>query len=95
MALKWQDLITERDGSTPCFVRLLTFLGVAGYIALTGWAIAHGQYPSYTEWGVGFATILGAGAGSARLKLETENAADDDDEDCDDNHSGADRSWEK
>lgn len=70
--LKWRDLFTERDGSTPCFVRVLTFIGVLGFVGLTAWAIVKGQTIGYTEWAVGFTTITAGGAGAARLKLETE-----------------------
>lgn len=70
--LKWRGVITERDGVTPCFVRILTVVGVLGYVGLTLWAIAKGQAVSYTEWAMGFTTIVAGGAGAARLKLETE-----------------------
>lgn len=73
--LKWRDLITERDGDTPCFVRILTVVGVAGFIGLTVWAITKGQPVSYTEWATGFTVIVAGGAGAARLKLQTEGAA--------------------
>lgn len=91
--MRWRELITERDGA-PCFVRILTFIGVLGYVALTGWAIWRGESVSYTEWAVGFTTIVAGGAGAARLKLETEGQETDDPEGNDD-HSGAQRSWEK
>lgn len=88
--LKWRDLWTERDGDTPCFVRILTAIGVSSFIALTTFAVLHGQSFSYSDWAIGFATIVAGGAGAARLKLQTENEPDADE---DDNHSGASRDW--
>lgn len=73
--LKWRDLWTERDGDTPCFVRILTVVGIIGYVGLTGWAVYKGQPISYTEWATGFTIIMAGGAGAARLKLETEDAS--------------------
>lgn len=70
--LKWRDLWTERDGLTPCFVRIMTVVGVFGFLGLTAWAIVKGQTISYTEWATGFTVIVAGGAGAARLKLETE-----------------------
>jgi hypothetical protein len=90
-SLKWRDVLCERDGVTPCFVRVLTIVGVLAYVALTGYAIVRGQTIGYSEWAVGFTTILVGGAGGARLKLQTENGEPD--EDVGDNHSGADRDW--
>lgn len=75
--MKWQGLITERDGDTPCFVRILTVLGVFGYVALTAWAVMKSQPISYTEWAIGFTTIVAGGAAGARMKLETEGKEDD------------------
>ncbi|MDE2097028.1 MAG: hypothetical protein KGL39_07265 [Patescibacteria group bacterium] len=75
MGLQWQGLWTERDGSTPCFVRILTALGVLGYLGLTAWAIYKGQVVGYTEWATGFTVIVAGGAGAARLKLDTEGQA--------------------
>lgn len=74
MNLQWRGVVTERDGVTPCFVRLLTIAGVFGYAGLTALAIAKGQAVSYTEWAIGFTTIVAGGAGAARLKLQTEGA---------------------
>lgn len=75
--MQWRGLITERDGTTPCFVRLTTFLGVFGFLALTGYAVFRGQPVSYTEWSIGFTTIVAGGAGAARMKLETEGREND------------------
>lgn len=74
--LKWRDLFTERDGSTPCFVRIMTVVGVFGFIGLTVVGLRHGQSISYTEWATGFTVIVAGGAGAARLKLDTEGKAE-------------------
>lgn len=74
MSLEWQGLWTERDGTTPCFVRILTVVGVMGYIGLTAIALTRGQSIGYTEWATGFTVIVAGGAGAARLKLQTEGA---------------------
>lgn len=66
---------TERDGITPCFVRIFTALGAAGYFALTARAVFHGPPVSFTEWATGFTVIVAGGAGAVRLKLPAEDAA--------------------
>lgn len=71
--LKWRDLITERDGLTPCFVRIFTAMAVVGYLGLTAWAIYKGQAVNYVEWATGFTIITAGGAGAARVKLDTED----------------------
>jgi hypothetical protein len=78
--MNWRGLITERDDVTPCFVRILTVLGVLGFVCITVYAVIRGQQIAYSEWAIGFTTIVAGGAGAARMKLDTEG------KECDQSH---------
>jgi hypothetical protein len=71
--LKWQGMWTERDGNTPCFVRILTVVGVAAFFGLTALSISKGQQPDFVQWATAFTVITAGGAAAARVKLETED----------------------
>lgn len=66
-------MFMERDNVTPCYVRILTVVGVLGYFALTAYNVSHGQHVDPMSWGAGFTALVLGGAGAARVKLETEN----------------------
>jgi hypothetical protein len=73
--LKWKDLFTERDGQTPCFVRLLTFAGIAFLLVLTGREFARGGSVDLVQFATAFTMIVAGGAAGARVKLDTEASA--------------------
>lgn len=75
MGLEWKGLWTERDGSTPCFVRILTVVGIGALFGLEALAIRKGQTIDPQAFALAFMTIVAGGAGAARLKLETEGQA--------------------
>jgi hypothetical protein len=75
VSLKWRDLVTERDGETPCFARLLTFISFAGYIGITVYNQMHGTPIDFVSWASGMTMITVGGAGAARVKLDTEATA--------------------
>lgn len=66
-------MFMERDNVTPCYVRILTFVGVFGYMGLTWYNITHGHPVDPMSWGAGFTALVLGGAGATRVKLETEN----------------------
>lgn len=75
MLEKISGMFMERDNVTPCYVRVLTFIGVIGYIALTVFNITHGHPVDPMSWGAGFTALVLGGAGGARIKLDTEGPA--------------------
>ena len=73
--MNFKQLIMERDGTTPCFVRLLTFASVLGFVGLTAWDVARGQAVDLVQWATGMTMLTAGGAGAARVKLDTEATA--------------------
>lgn len=75
MSLNWRDLITERDGQTPCFVRLLTFAAIVFLLVLVARMFERGEPVDLVQFATAFTMILAGGAGAARMKLDTEATA--------------------
>ena len=68
-------MLMERDGTTPCFVRLATIVGQIAYFGLTALAVKRGQNVDWVQWAAGYTAIIVGGAGGALLKLKTEDPA--------------------
>lgn len=73
--LQWRGLFTERDGNTPCFVRILTVVCLVGLFGVEALAIYHGKDVDPVQFATACMIIVAGGAGAARMKLETEGAA--------------------
>ena len=73
--MDWKQLIMERDGTTPCFVRILTFAAVVFLLVLTARMYEHGENIDLLQFASAFTMIIAGGAGSARVKLDTEGEA--------------------
>lgn len=72
MGLEWKGLWTERDGQTPCFVRILTVVCLSALFGIEALAVYHGKDIDPQSFAIACMTIVAGGAGAARLKLETE-----------------------
>lgn len=73
--LKWRDLFTERDGETPCFVRILTVVCLLALFGITALAVYHGKDIDPVQFATACTIIIAGGAGAARVKLDTEAPA--------------------
>lgn len=75
MFAKLTQMFMERDGITPCFVRIATVVGQAGYLGLTAAAIKHNAPIDFVAWAGGYTALIVGGAAGARFKLDTEASA--------------------
>lgn len=75
MGLEWRGLWTERDGQTPCFVRLYTALGLTVLLVIVVREALHGAAIDFVQFGTAFTTIMVGGGVGARVKLDTEASA--------------------
>jgi len=73
---KLKAMFMERDGVTPCFVRIATVIGQSGYFGITAIALKHGQPIDFVMWAGGYTALVVGGAGGALLKLKTEDQKD-------------------
>ena len=73
--LKWRGLITERDGTTPCFARIHGMIGAVVLVGLVGLQVWKGQAVDLTQFVIAWTGLTVGTAGAARLKLDTEEKA--------------------
>jgi len=74
--MKFTDLfthsITERDGESVDFARLVTFIACAIFFTLSIYDTYKNGKFDYIQFSAGFAAIVAAGATAVKIKLDTE-----------------------
>lgn len=73
--MKWGDFFAERDGQTPCFVRIYTAIGLTILLAIVVRNDLAGHSIDLVQFATAFTTILVGGGVGARVKLDTEAQA--------------------
>lgn len=70
--MDWKQIILERDGQSPCFVRIFGIAGALIVAGLAAFQIYKGAPVDLMQFSLAWSALTVGTAAGARIKLDTE-----------------------